>query len=85
MVFAESGTSVALLALCRGLPLLLYVAENTFDLGIIQANTPVRRVRTVSDLLSALPPAPQSCTIDDYFCLDTSLLRWRALFRKILR
>lgn len=85
VVFAESGTSVALLALCRGLPLLLYVAENTFDLGIIQANTPVRRVRTVSDLLSALPPAPQSCTIDDYFCLDTSLLRWRALFRNILR
>lgn len=85
VVFAESGTSVALLVLCKGLPLLLYVAENTFDLGIIQADTPVPRVRTVHDLISALPPKPLGCTIGDYFCLDASLPRWRAIFCKILQ
>ena len=85
VVFAESGTSVALLVLCKGLPLLLYVAADTFDLGIIQAETPVHRVRTLHDLISALPPKSLSCAIDDYFCLDASLPRWRAVFCKILQ
>jgi surface carbohydrate biosynthesis protein (TIGR04326 family) len=85
VVFAESGTSVALLVLCRQLPLLLYVAADTFDLGIIQADTPVARIRTVQDLISALPPKPLGCTIDDYFCLDNSLPRWHELFNKIFQ
>lgn len=86
VVFADSATSVGLLALCRGLPLIECTPEDDFDMGITHGLVGRQQVKNARELLHALmllatmaqtPHLP----LADIFCIDAGLPRWQNLLK----
>ena len=79
LVWASNSTSVALEAALRGLPLMVQLAENDFDLCPLQALPDLVRIRNCLDLQRALAAPSTPRLPRDYLALDSALPRWRAL------
>lgn len=87
VVLTDGGTSIGLLALYRGLPLIECLPGNGFRLSGTPENAGARFVKNGRELLDALEAtggeaaktsAPPSA-LAGFFCLDPGLPRWRKL------
>lgn len=79
MIFVASGTSVALLAVYMNLPVVVMAPENTFDMSSLSGVQSVRYIRRADELLRALVEPCRAAIGHEYFLLDNTLPRWRAL------
>lgn len=80
IVFSDAATSVSLLALYRGLPLVVFEAENTFNMGSLPDMDALPVAKDAASLLVALQSSEQLPFDSEYFCLDAELPRWKDLF-----
>ncbi len=79
VVWASNSTTVALEAACKGLPLVVQVAENDFNMCPLLGVPGMTFVKDAEGLAAALA-APRSPDLpDDFLALDKTLPRWRAL------
>lgn len=79
VVWASNSTTVALEAACKGLPLVVQVAENDFNMCPLLGVPGMTFVKDAEGLAEALA-APRTPDLpDDFLALDAALPRWRAL------
>ncbi|MGE9984673.1 TIGR04326 family surface carbohydrate biosynthesis protein [Desulfovibrio sp. SGI.169] len=81
IVYTDSSTSVAQLALYRSLPLIVHAPENNFDLGSLSDIDNISFVKNSQQFLQSV----KACSIiqiqKDYFYLDRDFPRWRRILR----
>lgn len=79
IVYTDSSTSVAQLALYRNLPLIVHAPENNFNLGSLSDIENISFVKNSRQFLQSV----KKCTIvqiqKDYFYLDKDLPKWRSI------
>lgn len=81
IVYADSSTSVAQLALYKHLPLIVHAPENNFDLGSLSYIPGVQYIRNCNEFLQAVAKHTIVQLPEEYFFLDPKLTRWRSLLK----